>query len=87
MTYRILIGPAAQRDLRSLPRKILRQVDAKILALAHNPRPPGSKKLEGGQDLWRIRSGDFRILYQIHDDILRILVVRVGNRRDVYRGV
>ena len=54
-------------------------------ALAANPRPKGVKKLSGPDDLYRIRVGDYRIVYQIHDDRLIVLVVRIGHRKDVYR--
>jgi mRNA interferase RelE/StbE len=73
--------------LSALPKAEQRQVDAKILGLAEDPRPPGVKKLEGGSGLYRIRSGDYRILYQIEDAASVVLVVCVGNRRDVYRDL
>lgn len=68
-----------------MPRADLVRLDAKIAVLAHDPRPPGHTKLEGGSELYRIRSGDYRALYQIEDDRLRVLVVTAGHRRDVYR--
>jgi mRNA interferase RelE/StbE len=73
--------------LSELSRADLRRVDARIRALADNPRPPGAKKLEGVEDLYRIRSGDFRILYQIEDANLIVVIVDVDNRRDVYRDL
>jgi mRNA interferase RelE/StbE len=85
--YRIELRPAAGRDLAALPKKILRQIDAKIMLLGGNPRPPGSRKLEGSEDLFRIRSGDYRIIYQILDGSLLVVVIRVRHRRDVYRGI
>jgi mRNA interferase RelE/StbE len=78
---------AAERGLAGLPKKDLRRVDARILALADDPRPPSSKKLEGVGNLYRIRSGDYRIIYQVEDARLVVIVVDVGNRRDVYRGL
>ncbi|HEX4920793.1 MAG TPA: type II toxin-antitoxin system RelE/ParE family toxin [Candidatus Bathyarchaeia archaeon] len=71
--------------LASLPKTELRRVDAKIQGLAEIPRPPGVKKLEGVDDLYRIRCGDYRIVYQIEEARLVIVVVNVGNRRDIYR--
>lgn len=84
MAHRIELTKAARRALASLPRNILKRVDAAILALAHNPRPPGAKKLEG-QELYRIRVGDYRIIYAMEDERLVVLVVRIGHRREVYR--
>lgn len=83
--YRIEVTPAARRALESLPKKVLRQIDKRILALADNPYPPGSKKLQDTEDLRRIRVGDYRILYLVEAEPLVIVVVTVGHRRDVYR--
>jgi mRNA interferase RelE/StbE len=66
-------------------KKLAARLVGAMRALAENPRPPGCKKLRGGENLWRIRVGDFRVIYEIHDDVLVIVVVSVGNRRDVYR--
>lgn len=85
--YRIVLTRAAERALTSLPRADLRRIDPKIQALAEVPRPAGVKKLEGMTDLYRIRSGDYRIVYQIEEARLVILVVHVGNRRDIYRNL
>ena len=83
--YEIQLTQAAERGLTALPKADLRRVDAKILAPADDPHPPGSKKLQGEGDLDRIRSGDFRILHQVEEGRLVVLVVDVGNRRDIYR--
>ena len=85
--YEIVLTRAAERGLSALSRSDLRKVDAKIQALADDPRPAGSKKLEGVGDLYRVRSGDSRILYQIEDARLVVVVVDVGNRRDIYRSL
>ncbi|OGG45836.1 MAG: addiction module toxin RelE [Candidatus Handelsmanbacteria bacterium RIFCSPLOWO2_12_FULL_64_10] len=85
MIYRLKILPSAQRELAALPTKIQRQVDKRIRALATNPRPHGSIKLSGEKDLYRIQSGDYRIIYEIRDDVLLVTVVRVRHRKDVYR--
>ena len=87
MVYRIELTPAAKRDLVPIPKKDLKRVDAHILALAKNPRPPGVKALTGKEGFLRVRVGDYRIIYQIRDDILLVLVVRIRHRRDVYRGL
>ena len=86
MTYRIEVSPAALRTLRKLDRHALVRVQAAIELLADNPRPPGARKLVGGDGEWRVRTGDYRIVYEIHDRVLRVLVLSVGHRRDVYRN-
>lgn len=87
MPYRIELTPAAARDLRALDRGALRRIDAKIQALAEEPRPSGVQKLAGEVDLYRVRVGDYRILYTIEDAVLLVVLVRIRHRRDVYRGV
>ena len=84
MTFHVEFTPAARRDLAKLPRDALRRVDALILALAENPYPPGAKKLQGS-DYFRVRAGDYRIIYTVEHRRLVILVIRVGHRRDIYR--
>ena len=84
--YKIVLTRAAERGLSSLSKSNLRKVDAKIQALADDPRPAGVKKLIGASDLYRVRSGDYRVLYQIQDDRLVVVVANVGDRRDVYRS-
>ena len=84
--YRVLLRPPAQKFLRKLRDKTLaaRLVEA-MRGLANNPRPPGCDKLAGLDDLYRIRVGDYRIVYQIQDAVLLVLVVKIGHRREVYR--
>ena len=84
MTVHVELTPAARRDLAKLPTDVLRRVDAHILALAEDPYPPGAKKLQGSE-FFRVRVGDYRILYTVERRRLVILVVRVGHRRDIYR--
>jgi len=86
LRYRIELTPAAQRDLKALARSTLRDIDRSILSLAENPRPRGVKKLKGVRDLYRQRAGDYRIIYQVQDDVRLVTVVRVRHRRDVYRS-
>ena len=83
--YALFIRRSAERDLRKLSQVILWRVNEKILALRHNPRPPGVRKLVGALEGWRIRMGDYRILYQIDDDAQTVTIVRVKHRREVYR--
>ena len=84
MTYRIEIAPAAQRQLRKLDPAARRRVQAAIELLAEQPRPSGAKKLTGGEGEWRVRTGDYRIIYEIHDQVLVLLVVTIGHRREIY---
>jgi len=85
VSYRVKLIPEAARSLAALQLKYQRQIAKKLDGLAEDPRPTGCKKLQGSDHLYRIVSGDFRILYQIHDDVLTVLVVRVGDRKQVYR--
>lgn len=83
MTYEIQVLPAAVRELRKLPPEAKRRVQAVIELLADEPRPPASKKLTGRAE-WRVRTGDYRVLYRIEDAVLTVVVVRAGRRRDIY---
>jgi mRNA interferase RelE/StbE len=83
--YALLIKRSAERDLRRLPSTLFERVNERILALRDDPRPHGVRKLVGALEGWRIRVGDYRILYQIDDDAQTVTVVRVKHRRDVYR--
>lgn len=85
MGYVVELKPSAAKALEDLPREDRRRVAAKIETLATNPRPPSVEKLESPESFYRIRSGHYRIVYQISDDRLVVLVVRIGHRRDVYR--
>lgn len=82
--YRLTIARRASRDLAALPPTILQRVDAKILALAIDPRPPGTKKLKGERDLWRLREGDYRIVYSIDDKARVVDIVGVPHRSKAY---
>ena len=86
MPYRIEFKPSAAKVFAKLPHEIQRQISVRINALAFNPRPPGVKALKGAEGLFRIRSGDYRIIYTVQDRILLVLVVRIGHRREIYRG-
>ena len=84
MTYRVEVSRRAAKAVTSLDKPLRRKVLAAIDALSGDPRPAGGKKL-ADQQAWRIRVGDYRIIYEIHDQVLLILVVDVGHRRDIYR--
>ena len=83
--YRVEISPKAQRQLRGLPKPLQKRIDAKIQALANNPRPPGVTKLQGAENRYRIRVGHYRVIYSIADAALLVLVLEVLNRREAYR--
>ncbi len=83
--YRILLERSVEKDLAKLPLDIHGRVINAIKSLAANPRPPGCRKLIGGSNDWRIRVGDYRIIYEIADAIRIVFVHRVRHRREVYR--
>ncbi len=83
MTYRIELRPAAVRALKKLDPPIRRRVQGAITLLAEDPRPPAVRALRGRPGL-RVRVGDYRIVYTVSDDVLLIVVVTVGHRREVY---
>ena len=87
MTYTIEYRSSVKKDMRRLDAETVRRIDAAILALAENPRPPKCVKLAGNSDLWRIRVGDYRVLYEINDQILVVLLISVAHRREAYRGL
>lgn len=83
--YRILLERAAEKDLSRLSAQVHDRVIAAIQALANNPRPPGCRKLAGSKNDWRIRVGDYRVVYEIADAIHVVRVNRVRHRHEVYR--
>ena len=84
MNYRITLAPAAARQLRKFDPPLRRRIQAVLELLAVEPRPPSATQLVGGSGEWRVRTGDYRIIYEIHNDQLLVLVLRMGHRRDVY---
>lgn len=84
MTYKIKIYRKAQKQLAKLPADDYKKVKQAILSLADNPRPSGVKKLKGLSG-FRIRKGDYRIIYEIYDDEITITVINIGHRKDIYR--
>lgn len=84
MTYKIEILRSAQKQLLKIESQDQSRVIEAIRKLAENPRPPGSKKLSARSAL-RIRIGSYRVIYEIHNDRLIVLVISIGHRRDVYR--
>ncbi|MBI1882758.1 MAG: type II toxin-antitoxin system RelE/ParE family toxin [Chlamydiae bacterium] len=86
MTYLVTTSPRARRDLKSIPPNFMDQIDSKINLLSTVPRPHGCEKLEGNH-LFRVRLGDYRIVYHVDDKVLSVTVVHVGHRREVYRNL
>jgi len=82
--YLVEYTPAAARQIRKLNKIIQARLKSKIGMLSENPRPHGSKKLKSFEKSYRIRVGDYRVIYEIHDDVLLVLIMKVGPRREVY---
>lgn len=82
--YRVELKKSVQKDFDSIPKKDLQRIISAIVALADDPHPPQSKKLSG-REQYRLRQGNYRILYSIKDDLLIVFVVAVGHRKDIYR--
>ena len=82
-SYRIELRPAAARALRKLDPSVRPRIQGAIALLAQDPRPPGARALQGRPGL-RVRVSDYRIIYTVHDDVLLIVVVQLGHRRDIY---
>jgi mRNA interferase RelE/StbE len=85
MAYSILLAPPAERQLRALAESVQKRIVKRLKSLRENPRPQGVKKLAGEDDLYRIREGDYRIIYMIRDKELIVLVVKIGDRKKIYR--
>lgn len=83
--YEVYLERHAERDLKALPSDIFQRIIPHIKALANNPRPPGSKKLAGSRNDWRVRVGDYRVVYEISDKGKSVRVMGVRHRREVYR--
>jgi mRNA interferase RelE/StbE len=83
-SYAVEIKPSARKELEALPNHVLPRVVRKIQSLSDNPRPAGCKKLKGYKDLWRIRVGDWRVVYIIDDAVRIVSVTRIAHRREVY---
>ena len=84
-SYRLEFTTGADRQFRNLPKDVQERLTPHIDALIRNPRPSGIKKLKGDDNAYRLRVGDYRVLYEIHDMRLLVLVVKIGHRREIYR--
>ena len=83
--YRVTFARSADKELLALDAPLVRRIYGKIAALGAQPRPPGCKKLEGGDGEWRIRIGDYRVIYSVDDSNRQVDVSAVRHRRDAYR--
>jgi len=84
MPYTILLAPPAERQLKAFAPAIQKRLVKRLKTLRDNPRPQGVKKLAGEDNLYRIREGDYRIIYTIADKQLIVLVVKIGDRKEIY---
>lgn len=85
MPYTVLLVPAAERDRKKLPPEIRSRITQTLLALEQDPRPPSVTKLSGTANRWRVRIGDYRILFEVDDKAQAVLVLRIAHRREAYR--
>ena len=85
MSYEVQILPKAARQLKALSVEVRQDITLTIQSVANEPRPIGVKKLSGEKDIYRVRVGNYRVLYRIVDKVLVVVVVSVGHRREVYR--
>ncbi len=83
--YLVEVKPSAQKELESLPDHVLTRVVLRMESLGHDPKPLGCKKLKGYKDQWRIRVGDWRILYIVDDMAKLVSITRIAHRREAYR--
>lgn len=83
--YSVVFTPAAERQFAKLPSVARTLVAAVVVTLATNPRPRGGVKLAGADDLWRVRAQQYRVIYQVSQKRLVVTVVKIGDRKDVYR--
>lgn len=87
MAHRIELSPAAARQLRRIDRRVLPKIAEKIDLLAGEPRPRGCEKLSGYDNLYRVRVGDYRIVYGVEDRLVVVVVLKVGNRAEIYQRI
>jgi mRNA interferase RelE/StbE len=85
--YELRFRPAAAKILRKLPRDVAKRIKTATEALQDDPRPTGATALQGQQGLLRVRVGDYRVVYDVNDDELVVLVIHLGHRREVYRTI
>ncbi len=84
-SYKISFRHSAEKELRKIPKPDLRRLVERIGALSNNPRPSGAQMLKGENRYYRIRQGDYRVVYEVDDPAQQVIVIKVGHRREVYR--
>ena len=84
MPYQVVLTNAANKQLRKLPIQMAQRIQVQIFELENDPRPSGCKKLVD-IEAWRIRIGDYRVIYEIHDNILLVSVIEIGHRKEIYK--
>lgn len=84
--YEVLLDGTAERDLRRLSKEYFQRIIPRIRGLAEDPRPPGCRKITGSVGDWRIRAGDYRLIYEIDDTAKIVKVMRIRHRREAYRA-
>jgi mRNA interferase RelE/StbE len=84
LSYQVELAPAAVRQLKKFTPDVRRRIQGVLELLADDPRPPAATQLVGGAGEWRVRTGDYRIIYEIYEQNVLVLVLRMGHRRDVY---
>jgi mRNA interferase RelE/StbE len=85
VAYAVLLAPSAERQLKALDKPLQQRISKRLTRLGDNPRPPGVDKLAGEDNLYRVREGEYRVIYTIQDKELIVLVVKIGHRKEVYR--
>ena len=87
MKYKIIIDSSLKKQFKVIPQKTSRIIVKNIENLSDNPRPQGYKKIKGAINKYRIRTGNYRIIYSITDDILTIEIIKIGHRKDIYKNL
>ncbi len=82
--YRVEYKQSVAKDIRAIPKPELKKIVKRILWLADDPRRAGCIKLHGESDVYRVRQGDYRIIYTIQDELITVTIIKIGHRRDVY---
>lgn len=83
--YKVEVAASAEKTLWKLPKAMISRVTQSLQALSLNPRPAGCRKLSGEENTYRIRIGVYRVIYEIHDQLILIKVLKIGHRKDIYR--
>ena len=87
MNYRIEVKKSAAKSLRKIPKADQKRIADKIDSLAENPPNPDTTKMKGNNPFHKVRVGDYRIVYEIHEAVLSILIVKIGHRKDIYKDI